>query len=236
MKERILTSKGILIILVAAIVLFGGGFLIMQNANIKNRNDNAKFQNEMSNWKTYRSESNKFFGGYKFEIKYPEYFTIEDNDSPYVFFEKNIDNDSIRLFSLRLNICEMCNEPSPFNVAVTGEMNDPFAVKGGYVYFQRVLNQNTKNVEALSFERVDSKYIAKDYKETDIIKEENVYSYYSLTPTIATIIKYGNGSIVLSILGNQEIDIEKLKRKDYSDFFELEDLNTRILSTFKITK
>ncbi len=65
------------VIIALGILLLGGGYFYLSKkpayAPAENSNANQKVADETANWKTYRNEK------YGFEIKYPEYYSAEEN-------------------------------------------------------------------------------------------------------------------------------------------------------------
>jgi hypothetical protein len=78
-QKEVSTLVGIIIIIVVAVVLFGGVFAyqqyLIQKSNIKNQNENVKSQNGTEEWKTYANNE------YGFELKYPNNWTFYNPSS-----------------------------------------------------------------------------------------------------------------------------------------------------------
>ncbi len=224
-NKKISTLTGVLIIVAAAGVLFGGVFG-WQNYFVKN-----EWLREKQDFKIYKNE---LIG---LEFEYPGYF-VQDNDWPYLFLTENNTDNSRRKsknISLSLNVCEMCSEPViPFIEAVSQIKDEELAIEDNrFVSFTKTLNITmNQSIEVVSYEKLE--YTLKENEESEK-SDINSYVYF---PTVYAIIKYGDGSMVLGVRGKEETitAIEKIKHKNYTDFIELEDIASKILATFKFTK
>ncbi|MCX6719634.1 MAG: PsbP-related protein, partial [Candidatus Staskawiczbacteria bacterium] len=163
---------------------------------------------QTANWKTYTNTK------YGFSIKYPPNFSVTESGRPdeVVLF---INNDkSINISQIQFGLALGASGPIPFEQYVQDAQSETVTdfSKGGVVRF---LNTSSGSI---TYEVIGA--------PTHI-------------PSVETVIKYVNGNtneaITLDINGQNAIDIKKLENKDYSDFADLEKINSEMVSTFKFT-
>ncbi len=200
-----------LIIIIAVVLILVGGFLGWQKLNSKSETLNSKqtqnteIQNETADWKTYTNDE------YGFLLQYPPYLTMGQNGRPGSGINLENNDNNINVSFIRFGLNESIKGPILFNTSDIPEKSDNYE-RGGVV---RVLNNpQIINEEYYTYETV---------------------GWPSYIPDVTTIIKNGDFSLILDVYGQREIDIEKLKRGDYSEYADLEKLNNQILSTFKFT-
>jgi hypothetical protein len=163
---------------------------------------------QTANWNTYTNNK------YGFSIKYPLYFSMGESGRPdeVVLFTNN--DKSKNIFGIQFGLALGMSGPIPFEQYVQDAQSEAVTDfnKGGVIRF---LN---KSSDSITYEVVGA--------PTHI-------------PYVETVIKYVNGNIngaiTLDINGQNAIDIKKLENKDYSDFADLEKINSEMFSTFKFT-
>ena len=209
MKKSLIIT--LLVIIVIAILAIAGFFMYnyFYAQNIQN----------IADWKIYKNDK------LSFEIKYPNNFSLEDATPGQTIFLRNKNkNDDVKLVFLgnNENIIGPSNSLS-FN-ETTSYIKDESQVKDGYFFFIRVLNQSTDSITYETTDRGGATY--------------NDMLLNGITPIIRTIIKNGDGSLMLETIGNEKPGtvMGKLLQKDYSYFSALESLHSQMLSTFKFTK
>jgi len=161
-----------------------------------------------ADWKTYTNAQ------YGFEIKYPPYLEpaetgIPDASIKFINKDQNVNINWV-FFGLTPN-----TDNSLFDEQV-----------------QRVQEGEKSGYEKGGIVRILNNFYVEDKKA---ITYETI-GWPSHIPSVDTIIEYKNGVITLQIYGQNEINIDNLNRKDFSEYSDLENINNQMLSTFKFTQ
>jgi len=210
MNKAISTPIAIIIVLIVFTISIGLillGYLYIPKPKYEPVSEEIE-EMDISNWETYRNEE------YGFEIKYPSFFSLEPSGRPNEVIKFTNNNDNFNINWVKFGVY--------------------LSIKGP-ISFDDVLETIDKNIE-LGYERGGIVRIL----NTSLVSDKRIITYESIgwpsrIPSITSIIDDDNieVTLVLDIYGRREINIENIKKGDFSQYLDLEVFNSKMLSTFK---
>jgi len=216
MKKHILILVDIVIILVLAVIAFGGVFAYEYFATRtqsiipaqQNQAQNTTTPtNQIAGWQTYTDTVDGI------QVKYPPYFDLKMSSVPGVVSFIN-NNKNINISSVHFGWALSISGPIPFEQYVQGaniELLNNNQISNGGGGTVRFLNKSSNKA---TFETIGSP---------------------SSVPDVTTVLKDGDKAVILDVYGSSAIDTRPLEQKDYSGFADLEKVNSQMMSTFKFT-